>query len=369
LLGYGERVELFEYNDKHGFSKPRREAALRWLRRWLLHQDDAVVEGDLPIRKDADLQCTRTGQVIEDFKGKSVFDLNAEREQQLATGRATALASRTRDDLLKEVRTLLGLGEAKPLAKRKPVGLIKRDGVNVEQVIYETEPGVVVPALEFRPKKGGALFLPLVLYVHGDGKLIDAGPGGRLEKLAREGKRVVAVDLRGFGETAPGVPAAGKANYFGTDDKESFLGLHLNRPLLGQRVFDLLAVLNALTAENHQGAEVIGVGMAAPVVLHAAALEPGIEQVTLERGVVSWSAVVRTPISHNQLSNAVPGALRVYDLPDLAALLAPRALTIRGAVDPVGEPVSQEALERAYARCKTAYEQQKSAARLVLQGK
>jgi hypothetical protein len=165
------------------------------------------------------------------------------------------------------------------------------------------------------------------------------------------------------------VPAAGKPNYFGTDEKEAFLALHLNRPLLGQRVFDLLAVLNAITADNPQGAEVIGVGTAAPVVLHAAALEPGIEQVTLERGVVSWSAVVRTPISHNQLTNAVPGALRVYDLPDLAALLSPRPLTIRGAVDPVGEAVSQEALERIYGRCKSAYDQQKAGARLVLQGK
>jgi dienelactone hydrolase len=369
LMGYGERVDLFEYNDPHGFSKPRREAALRWLRRWLLHQDDAVVEGDFPIRKDAELQCTRTGQVLEDFKGKSVFDLNAEREQQLAGERTTALASRGREDVVKEVRKLLGLGEGKPLAKRKPVGQIKRDGVNVEQVIYETEPGVLVPALEFRPKKGGALFLPLVLYVHGDGKAASAGPGGPLEKMAREGKRVVALDLRGLGETAPGVPAAGKPNYFGADQKEAFLALHLNRPLLGQRVFDLLAVLNAVTADNPQGAEVVGVGTAAPVVLHAAALEPGIEQVTLERGVVSWSAVVRTPVSHNQLTNVVPGALRVYDLPDLAALLAPRPLTIRAAGDPAGEPVSQEALDRVYGRCKSAYEQQKAAPRLLLQGK
>jgi hypothetical protein len=55
-------------------------------------------------------------------------------------------------------------------------------------------------------------------------------------------------------------------------------------------------------------------------------------------------------------------------LPDLAALLAPRPLTIRAAVDPVGQPVSQEALEQAYGRCKKAYEQQ-AATNLVLQGK
>src|SRR5262245_35747882 len=71
LLGHGERVDLFEYNDKHGFSKPRREAALRWMRRWLLHKDDAPAEGEFAVHKDEELQCTRTGQVLEDFKGKS----------------------------------------------------------------------------------------------------------------------------------------------------------------------------------------------------------------------------------------------------------------------------------------------------------
>ena len=58
------------------------------MRRWLLGKDDAPVEGDFAIAKDADLQCTRTGQVLEDFKGKSVFDLNAERERELARRRS-----------------------------------------------------------------------------------------------------------------------------------------------------------------------------------------------------------------------------------------------------------------------------------------
>ena len=51
------------------------------MRRWLLKQDDAVDEPDFPIATDAELQCTRTGQVLRDFKNDvSVFDLNRERE-------------------------------------------------------------------------------------------------------------------------------------------------------------------------------------------------------------------------------------------------------------------------------------------------
>src|SRR5262249_6055569 len=73
-------------------------------------------------------------------------------------------------------------------------------------------------------------------------------------------------------------------------------------------------------------------------------------------GVLSWDRVVRTPISHNQLANAVPGALAVYDLPDLAAALAPRKLTIRNPVDTMGQPAPQAAVEETYQPVRAAYE-------------
>src|SRR5262249_44378042 len=114
LLGHPERVDLMEYNDKHGFSRPRREAAMRWLRRWLLRQDDAPSETDFPVFKDADLQCTRSGQVLEDFKGKSVFHLNAEAEKELAKQRAKFQAGHSREEFLKEVRRRIALPAVQP---------------------------------------------------------------------------------------------------------------------------------------------------------------------------------------------------------------------------------------------------------------
>jgi hypothetical protein len=113
------------------------------------------------------------------------------------------------------------------------------------------------------------------------------------------------------------------------------------------------------------GLEIVGIGSAGPIALHAAALDDRFKEVTIERSVVSWSAVVQSPISVNQLTNVVPGALIVYDLPDLAATLAPRKLTIRAAVDGAGKPVPRSVLEEAYAACRKAYEGTKDA--LLLQ--
>ena len=65
--------------------------------------------------------------------------------------------------------------------------------------------------------------------------------------------------------------------------------------------------------------------------------------------------MVQTPISYNQLTNVVPGALRVYDLPDLAAAIAPRPLTIRGAVNARGEVVPRSKLISTYSACRERY--------------
>jgi dienelactone hydrolase/pimeloyl-ACP methyl ester carboxylesterase len=360
LMGHGERVDLFESDSGHGYPKSQREAALRWMRRWLLKVDDAATEGDAALLKDDELRCTRTGQVLEDLKGRSVFDLNAELATEL--GRKRERADRKPADLLEQVRRLTALPERVPAAKLKESGVVERKGYRIRKLVFETEPGVLVPGLMFEKEKGDKS--PLVLYVHGDGKAADAAPGGPIEKLMRDGNRVLAVDLRGLGETSPSATAGDRAGLFGADYFEAFVAMHLARPLLGQRVLDLLAVAGAV--DEGDGVRVVALGSAGPAALHAAALYPGIKGLTLERSLISWTTVVRTPISHNQLTNVVPGALKMYDLPDLAAACAPRPLTIRGALDPAGKPAAKAALTDAYRRAADAYADQKAAKALTL---
>ena len=55
--------------------------------RWLLGRDEAFDEPDFPISTDAELQCTRSGQVLTEFQGASVFDLNRDTRAGTATRR------------------------------------------------------------------------------------------------------------------------------------------------------------------------------------------------------------------------------------------------------------------------------------------
>ena len=92
-----------------------------------------------------------------------------------------------------------------------------------------------------------------------------------------------------------------------------------------------------------------GVQACGPIAMHAVAFDKRFSGVVTKHAVVSWAAVVRSPISINQLTNVVPRALATYDLPDLASLIVPRSVTVLGGVDPHGNLLSQAALEEAYA--------------------
>jgi cephalosporin-C deacetylase-like acetyl esterase len=346
-LGHGERVDLFEYNDTHGFSLPRRQAAMRFLRRWLLEKDDNPDEREMQISTDEELQCTRTGEVLADFPdGVSVFDLNAQKSGQLAQMRASQFASRTNDELLATVRQVAAIGDLGgqvPQVRTLGTVLIEADSEfgwdgSMQKLVLTRKGDVPVPAMLFRPKTAQTGVHPAVIYVSSEGKSADAT--GAVSKLAADGKLVLSLDLRGYGETAGNVRRA-RGGYFGTDFKTALLALHLNRPLLGQRVEDVLSALNYLASRDDVDGsriELVGVGGCGPVALHAAALDDRIAQVTLRRSIDSWAEVASTPLARDQLTNVIPFVLEHYDLPDLVKAIEPRKVIIQDRVDPTGKP-------------------------------
>jgi cephalosporin-C deacetylase-like acetyl esterase len=366
-LGYGERVSLFEHVAKHGYHKPQREAAVRWMRRWLLGKDDAIFEPAFPVFTDQELQCTRSGQVLEDFKGRSVFHMNADVARALAKERAELQRSWSKDRFLKQIEGVIDSGRAaspKLTAGNAKPRTIR--GLDLDSSVIATEPGIRIPlVVGMKERKKDRL----AIYLHEGGITEALAPKGPAEKLVDMGYGVICFDPRGIGETTPAAGKPKRPSAFGADFKETFLALHLRRPLLGQRVRDLHGVAGAFTQllGEDVGFDVFAFGACGPIALHAAALDPRIKSVTLENALVSWTSVVENPISINQLTNVVPGALKVYDLPELAATIAPRKLTIRNPVDGMQRPVSQAELERIYQPCRTAYERAKAADKLILQ--
>ncbi|HUT11290.1 MAG TPA: acetylxylan esterase [Thermoguttaceae bacterium] len=336
-MEFAERVDLIETDAQHGFSPQLRVGAVRWMRRWLLGIDDAITEPDAAVLSDQEALCTPKGQVMLLDGARSTFDLNAELEEKLAKARKQFWKETDKAQALDEVRRIARIRRSSELPEPecKTVATIRREGYSIEKLILEPEAGVFLPALAFVPaqRAGGDAYL----YLNAAGKHVDAAPGGPIEKLVTEGHLVLAVDLRGLGETATSGDNRKYARYLGAEWVDNSLAYMLDRSYLAMRAEDVLGCARFLAdfqaGEKPNRVHLTSIGLVGPPALHAAALEPELfASVTLKNCLVCWSDVVRTPLATNQYVNVVHGALRTYDLPDLLATLPKSKVTI---VDPL----------------------------------
>jgi fermentation-respiration switch protein FrsA (DUF1100 family) len=215
---------------------------------------------------------------------------------------------------------------------------VGRDGYRIEKLVLETEPGIEVPALVFIPA-AGAPPKPAVLYLHSGGKQIDGAPGGDMEALVRTGRIVMAIDPRGWGESA------------GSGRSTVMRAILLGKTLLGMQLTDTLSAFSYLASRPDVDAarvSVFGKKNGGVLALLAAAMEPRIERAAVERAVVSYLAIARARQHEGLAGVIVPGVLRVFDLPDLTRAIAPRKLWIVDPRSPTDAPVPLAAVTSEY---------------------
>jgi cephalosporin-C deacetylase-like acetyl esterase len=332
LMGHADRVDLFEYRDEHGFTQPRREAAMQFMRRQLLGLDDHLPEGPLTLSAEPELLCTKSGQVLKEFDDElSAYDLNRQRLQSLIAARAEKKFE-SPEELIAEAKRLTGFRERDQPAKVTQHGQIEcrqeTDGWNgkIEKLLLQYPDEMVLPALLFIPDAAIGQASPAVLVADEDGKADGLGEGERLRELLMAGKIVLSIDVRGCGETTAD-PKRGSYLNFAPDFEPAMLSLQLNHSLLGQRAEDMATALNYLLTRpevDPQRVELVATGKCGPAGLHAAAFDTRFASVTLIHSLPSWQAVIDGPPGHQALVNIVPFALQSYDLPDLEQSLGER---------------------------------------------
>ncbi len=335
-MGAAERISLLENDAEHNYNKMQREGVVRWMSRWLVGVDKPIAEPVVKLLSEEEARCTPDGQVMHLEGARSTYDLNRDLEKELATKRNECWRTIAQADMLSRVRRITGirpLGELpKPTVEDR--GTIQRDNVEVKKMVVMPESGVLLPTIIFAPKQNPSA--GAVLYVHEKGKDADAGPAGAIEKLTGASRVVMAVDIRGTGETQSGGGWGG--DLFGPDVKDVLTAYLLGRSYVGMRAEDIL-VCARLLQERYKGpVDLVAIGHVCVPALHAAALEPSLfGSVRLARGPASWSNIIESGLSRNQLANAVHGALTTYDLPDLARVLGDH-LVIEQPLNALGEP-------------------------------
>ncbi len=339
-LGAPDRIAIVEADDGHGYSKPRRLGAYRWLGRWLKGAEDSSDETDAPIAREDELWATKTGQVATSLGGETVFTLNRKRAAALRRAGPPVPAQ--------TIERLLGFRKLAGPVPVHPLGVIERSGYRIEKLVYESEPGIQIPAALAVPESPAGPKSAVVL-VHSQGK---SAVQAELDELVRAGLIVLAIDARGWGETAPtGGKGGDWPRHFGDYDN-AMTAILLDRPLVGQRALDIVRGVDLLAARGDVDAgRIAGLGIEAGAVplLHAAALDARIRKIALDRTLASYQMVVEQRIHRRVFESVIFGVLKSYDLPDLAATLAPRRVLVVDATDPLGQPLPPQQAAAQYA--------------------
>jgi cephalosporin-C deacetylase-like acetyl esterase len=362
MLGEPSKLMMFEADDHHAYSAPRRLAAYRWFGRWLKGAEDPGQESEpkVELATDEELRCTETGQVTTSLNSETVFSLNQKRADAFRVQRLSAQSRDSHPAFQAEIRRRISQsidfapakGASPPV---KSYGRIDNSGYRVEKFIYESEPGIPIPSLLFIPETAEAR-KPAILYVHGRGK---AAGVGDIEDLVKAGFVVLAIDVRGAGETT--VLESQQSNdtrpYFGDFDS-SMIALLLGRPLAGMRAMDVSRGVDFLSARGEvDPGRIYGFGKESGAIplLFAATLDERIKKVALEGMLVSYQSIITRRIHRQIFENLVPGALKLYDFPDLLAALAPRPTWVVNSVDPIGHPIDLAEMKGAYFGSTTSF--------------
>ena len=225
-----------------------------------------------------------------------------------------------------------------PKPRVETLDTIARTGYKIEKLVIRPEEGISLPTLLFLPDKRVSR---VVLYLNDKGKAADAGVGGPIEKLVLAGAAVLAVDLRGNGQTQSTTPGL-----YGPDFQDAQIAYMLGRSVVGMRAEDVL-LCGEIAAEQiasvpDRAVDLVAVGNIGISALHAAALEPALfDSVKLRHMLVSWSNVVYNRMNTSPImASLIHGALQHYDLPNLEATLGEK-LTIEEPVDVMGVAIKQ----------------------------
>lgn len=353
--GMTDNFSRMEDDAGHESTRKNREAMYAFFRKHLNNPGSCVDEEVEKLTAD-ELKVTESGQVSVSLGSESVFSLNRKENDGIIKKWKDDRSDLTRHlSAVKEAAAKLS-GYKEPTSAEIPVfcGRIQRDGYFLEKYYIKGEGEYVIPYLLLIPDRPNHKAL---IYLHPEGKSAAAGKGGEAEKLVKQGFTLLIPDLIGTGETGPG-SFKGDAFIDGTSHNVWYASLQIGRSIVGIRAGDV-SRLHLLLKKILPDYPVFGIAFRemAPVILHAAAFHPDISGVALFEPFSSYQSVVESRFYRSSFIPAtVPGALTAYDLPDLAACIAPRKLLMAGIMDGTGVNLTTDAIDREYEVTKRAFE-------------
>lgn len=332
-LDAADKWGMVEDDAGHASTKRNREAMYAFFQKELNLPGDHGDE-EVEVFKDEELWATKTGQLATSLGGESIFSLNKQLVQtHLQKLNASRENRRTHIAKLPAlVKKLAGIEPPEELDQAIFSGRFDQGHYLLDKYLVQGSGDYMLPVALFKPSKEPVK--EIILLLHEKGMADAAKEEVLIDSLIKQQKSVLVCDLPGIGKLGPGY-LKGDAYVGQTSLNQWFAGNLTKKSLLGLRVEDILRILAFLNTEmkGTHNITAISYGSLGSEVLHAALLEPAIQQIALIRPFLSFAEIAMTErYDPSFLPSAVAGAIPHYDLPDLMAAMAPRRILI---VDPL----------------------------------
>lgn len=369
-LGVKEKFDTVAADDPHAWTPKLRRATTDWFCRWFYGHSGPQEETAFETSPPEDLYCTPNGSLLYSHQGATIFSLMSAKMADLPPHQRLSNATQ-RQQMRSQLGTLLRYQkQEQPLGVRHIV-TTPREGYQIEKIEFLSEPGIYIPAWVFVPK-GRNRAWPMVLYLNdegaqSDGMEYEGGEAsglkrGLLDQLVHSGYLVIAPDVRGVGATrvsnASSLSGGRFGHLFDMDTGMAYAAWSMDRSLLGMRVQDVVRCVDyGMQREDvdKQRQHVIGKGQAGLWCLYAAALDERISNLICSKSLLSYRALAQSDRYLHGADVFVPEILQYFDLPDVAAALAPRPLAFLEPKDAMMNTVDTQLAVETYKGTQVAY--------------
>jgi dienelactone hydrolase len=330
LMGAPQLLSWADTPLPHGLAYDSRLQMYNWFLRHLKGATEPIrQEPPVAPEPDADLWVSKSGNMVRSLGGETPFSLTKTR--------AASLHHLAKPAQLDQMLGVERRTQTRGTSLRK---IPSQGGLTIEAVDVPSVADVHLPVWLFRPKQDNSS-KPVLLILHPKGRNAAWGEAELFQQLALSGHTVCAADVRGIGdlspEFSPGAPDYARSHEL--EEDYAWSSLILGRPLVGQRVTDILALTQGLrTGLGLEGRKIAiaAFGNMTVPALFAGAIDPGIDRLYLAGGLSSYRNIVETEYHRHTFADFVPNILAHTDLPEIVAGLAPRPVVIAGPVDAQG---------------------------------
>jgi cephalosporin-C deacetylase-like acetyl esterase len=359
LFGAGEKFASVESGEAHYWTVKLRLAATGWFCRWLAEHPGPTQETKLIIEPTESLFCTPTGSLTDSRQGDSLRSRILKAQETLPPAREIPKSADEIETFRQEVRGLIEKllhykNVKQPLAVRQ-LKIVPGKNFHIEKLEFMAEPGIYIPAWVFVPEHPLQSARPILYIGETDTETLGYPESGWGGEMAQQGHTVIAVDVRGMGQTRPLHKPYDESgiwtNLFDVETTLAYVAWSMDESLLGMRVQDVVHSLDFAQSRPEVDISrlaVIGSGMGALWGLYATALDPRIQFLIADGGLLSYKSLAQSGRYKYGANVFVRGGLKYFDLPMIAAAIADRNVRLVSPLDPMKMQVPLEDARLAY---------------------